>query len=101
MPASRLLSEQGLFVDEEKEVDSETSNGKKKKKTSRDKPTLPFHFRDEQAGVQRGEVSAIVIQPVCGGTTTQAPLLSFGYTQSHRRPVSPGHLSTRTNAVLK
>lgn len=32
MPASRLLSEQGLFVDEEKEVDSETSNGKKKKK---------------------------------------------------------------------
>lgn len=73
----------------------------KKKKPSRDKPTLPFHFRDEQTGVQRGEVSAIVIRPVCGETTTQAPLLSFGYTQSHRRLVSPGHLSTRTNAVLK
>lgn len=31
----------------------------KKKKNSRDKPTLPFHFRDEQTGVQRGEVSAV------------------------------------------
>lgn len=69
MPSSRLLNEQGPFVDEEKEVDSETSNGKKK--NSRDKPTLPFHFRDEQTGVQRGEVSAIVIWPVCGGATSK------------------------------
>lgn len=42
-----------------------------KKKPSRDKPTLPFHFRDEQTGVQRGEVSAIVIRPVCEGATNK------------------------------
>ena len=47
---------------------------KKKKKTSRDEPTLPFHFEDEQTGVQGGEVSATAIQLVSGGTRTQAPL---------------------------
>lgn len=76
MSASRLLNEQRLFVDEEEiTIGSGTSNGKKKKKnTSRDEPALPFPFKDEQTRVQGGEVSAAVIQPISGGTRTQAPL---------------------------
>lgn len=50
MSASRLLSEQKA-VDEEEVAESEISNGKRKRrKHSRDEPTLPFHFKDEQTG---------------------------------------------------
>lgn len=50
MSASRLLSEQKA-VDEEEVTESEISNGKRKRrKHSRDEPTLPFHFKDEQTG---------------------------------------------------
>lgn len=68
----------------------------KKKKTLEINQLCPFTSEMSKLGFREGKWV-----PVCRGTTTQAPLLSFGYTQSHRRLVSPGHLSTRTNAVLK